>query len=128
MSQNESENSTNLTPRQVRALPYLVTSPTVAEAAREAEVARATLYRWMNDPVFRDEAASVAKLELKGLMYKAVAVFADAMEHPNPFVRLRAAQSTMYIGIKANDVADLEQRLDRIEDAMVLRKTRGDGR
>ena len=51
-----------------------------------ADVARATLYRWMNDPFFRHElerlrteAATVAKLELKGLMFKAVGVLADSM-------------------------------------------------
>ena len=127
MRQNETEKPTSLTTKQQQALPYLVTAPSVAQGAEEADIARATLYRWMHDPDFRDElerlrgeAAKVAKVELRGLMLKAVGVLADSMEDQNPFVRLRAARTTMYIGIKAVDIAELDQRLDRIEDSMEL--------
>ena len=142
MRQNETEKPTSLTTKQQRALPYLVTAPSVlvtapsvAQGAEEADIARATLYRWMHDPAFRDElerlrgeAAKVAKVELRGLMLKAVGVLADSMEDQNPFVRLRAARTTMYIGIKAIDVAELDQRLDRIEDSMELWRSDSKGR
>ena len=98
MRQIETLESTDLTTTQMHALPYLLTTPTVAQAAREANIARATLYRWMDDAAFRDElerlrreAANVAKVELRGLMLKAVGVLADSMEDQNPFVRLQAA-------------------------------------
>ena len=94
MRQIETLESTDLTTTQMDALPYLLTTPTVAQAAREANIARATLYRWMDDAAFRDElerlrreAANVAKVELRGLMLKAVGVLADSMEDQNPFVR-----------------------------------------
>ena len=61
-------------------------------------------------------------------MLKAVGVLADSMEDQNPFVRLRAARTTMYIGIKAIDVAELDQRLDRIEDSMELWRSDSKGR
>ena len=75
MRQNETEKPTSLTTKQQRALPYLVTAPSVAQGAEEADIARATLYRWMHDPAFRDElerlrgeAAKVAKVELRNYL------------------------------------------------------------
>jgi hypothetical protein len=131
MSHDETVPPTSLTPRQIRALTYLADSPTVSEAARQANVARATLYRWMEEPDFRQEverlrgeAADMAKAELKGLMLKAVSVLSDSMHDTSSLVRLRAAQSTMYIGMKAIDVAQLEQRIDRIEDALAYEKAK----
>ena len=125
--QNGTQKTTLLTTKQLCVLPYLVTAPTIAQAASEANIGRTTLYRWLEEPSFRDElerlrreAASVAKLELRGLMLNAVGVLADAMQDQNPYIRLRAARTTMYIGLKAIDLTELEQRLDRIEDSMEL--------
>ncbi len=131
MCQKETENSTSLTQRQLETPPYLVAAPSVSEASRQAKVARATLYRWMDDSLFRDEyerlrrqAGQVAKVELRGLMFKAVNVLAESMEDTNPFVRLRAAQATISSALKANDLEELEKRLDRITDALALDRER----
>lgn len=40
----------DLSPRQVAALPYLITTPTLTVGARLADVGRATPYRWTKDP------------------------------------------------------------------------------
>ena len=125
MRHNETENPTNLAPIQVKALQHLATSASISEAARLSEVSRATLYRWMEDDEFRTElerlrtyAFDLARAELKGLMFKAAAVLDDSMEHRNPFVRLRAAQATVYSGLKVGEIEKLKDRLDRIDDAL----------
>ena len=116
-----------LTDNQLVALPYLVASPTLAEGARLADIGRTTLYRWMNDPEFRAtlerlraEAADLAHTELRGLMLKGALVLAEAMEDPSPNVRVRAAQAALSMGLKAVDLKELRQRIDRLDDAFNL--------
>ena len=116
-----------LTESQLAALPYLVAAPTMAEGARLAEIGRSTLYRWMNDREFRttleqlrSEAADLAHTELKGLMLKSALVLADAMEHGNPHVRVRAAHAALTIGLRAIDLKELRRRIERLDDAFAL--------
>ena len=120
-----------LSPRQLAALPYLLASPTMAGAARMANIGRATLYRWMNDPDFkhslealRADAASLARTELNGLVLKSVLVVAQALEDPSPAVRLRAAQTALAMGFKANDLHDMARRLERVDEALHLWRSR----
>ena len=124
------ENGTStkaLSDRQLRAMPYLVASPTVSEGARLAQVGLRTLYRWMDDDDFRrelerqrSEAAELAYVELKGLMLKSVQVLGSAMEDPNPNVRLRAAQTALSVAMKATELRDIQKRLDLLDAALPL--------
>ena len=135
MKQNEtdfSDDADGLTERQLAALPYLVASPSLTEAATLADVSRATLYRWMNDDEFRQtlerlrsEAADLAHSELKGLMLKGALVLAEAMEDSSPSIRVRAAQAALSVGLKAIDLKHLQQRLDRLDDALTLWARKG---
>ena len=130
MEQNGTDSSdatASLTDSQLAALPYLVASPTMAEGARLADVGRTTLYRWMNDHKFRTalerlrgEAAELAHTELRVLMLKGALVLAEAMEDPNAHVRVRAAKAALSIGLKAVDLKDLRQRIERLDDAFNL--------
>ena len=130
MEQNEtdfSDDTVGLTENQLAALPYVVASPSLSEGAKLASIARATLYRWMNDHEFRTalerlraEAADLAHTELKGLMLKGTLVLADAMEHPSPHIRVRAASAALTIGLKALDLKELRQRIERLDDAFTL--------
>ena len=66
-----------LTHKQITALPYLLSSGTVAEGAKLAGISRTTFYRWMEDEAFRTqfetlraEVQSYAYAELRGLTLK----------------------------------------------------------
>ena len=128
MRQNETRKAANLTKKQLQALPYLVASPTMADAAKIAEVPRATLYRWMEDPEFREEyerlgeaANAVVRTEMNGLMLKAAAVFSQGMDESFNESRLRAAQAMMEARDKLNrDFHDkrLVDLMSRIADAL----------
>jgi hypothetical protein len=128
MRQNETRKAANLTKKQLQALPYLVASPTMADAAKIAEVSRATLYRWMEDPEFREEyerlgeaANAVVRTEMNGLMLKAAAVFSQGMDESFNESRLRAAQAMMEARDKLNrDFHDkrLVDLMSRIADAL----------
>ena len=121
------DDTAGLTESQLAALPYLVASPTMAEGARLADIGRTTLYRWMNDHDFRTAlerlragASDLAHTELRGLMLKGALVLAEAMEDPNPHVRVRAARAALSTGLKAVDLKELRQRIQRLDDAFAL--------
>ena len=116
-------------------MPYLVASPSQSEGARVANIGRTTLHRWMQDDRFREElerlraeAAGLAHTELNGLLLKGVLALAEALEDENPNIRLRAAQATLSIGLKALDLKELLRRLDRLDDAFALRRSSNPGR
>ena len=130
MEQNGTDSpdaTASLTDSQLAALPCLVASPTMAEGARLADVGRTALYRLMNDHKFRTalerlrgEAAELAHTELRGLMLKGALVLAEAMADPNAHVRVRAAKAALSIGLKAVDLKELRQRIERLDDAFNL--------
>jgi len=131
MEHNGANAATVLSERQLLTLPYLVGAPSLTEAAKLADVGRTTIYRWMEDYEFpqelerlRSEAAELAHCELKGLMFKAVQVLGEAMEDTNTNVRLRAAQITLSVALKANELKEIQQRLQLLDDALPLWSTR----
>ncbi len=131
MTQNGTNGASTLTDKQLQTLPHLVTAPTISEAARRADVGRTTLYRWIEDDEFRrelerqrSEALELAHVELKGLMFKATQVLGEAMDNDNPFLRLRAAQIALTVGLKAIEVKELQRRIELLEDALPLWATR----
>ena len=126
----ETEKSTSLTTRQLAALHYLVASPLPSEAARLANISRATLWRWMNDDDFRqeldslrDKAADLARAELKGLMLKGIVFLAGALEDADPGIRLRASRAALSLGLRASDLENIQRRIGLLDDAMALRKS-----
>ena len=94
-------------------------------------MSRSSLYRWIEDDEFRcelerqrNEALELAHVELKGLMCKATQVLGEAMDNDNPFLRLRAAQIALTVGLKAIEVKEMQHRIELLEDALPLWATR----
>ena len=54
LSGSELKGTTKLTARQEQAIQALLTGVNVKEAAQHVQIGRTTLYRWLNDPVFRN--------------------------------------------------------------------------
>ncbi len=57
MKQNETktQNALTLTARQLKAIPFVVSSPTYTEAIEKARVSRKTFYEWLKQPEFKAE-------------------------------------------------------------------------
>ena len=115
----------SLSHRQQSALPVIAATPTLAQAARSSGIAESTLYRWLEDPHFRDEltrlrqeAADLAKQELRGVMLRSVSVLSDALEHPDIAIRLRAARYGMTFAVQISEVEKLRADLDAVEDGL----------
>lgn len=113
--------------RQLAALPVVAMCPSVSQAARVAGVGRTTLRRWLDDPDFRSEvarlrqeAANLARQELKGLMLRGAAVIGEAMDDPNPAIRLRAAGFALSYGSSLSDTEELAADLADLRHALAL--------
>jgi len=44
-----------LTDRQLKAIPHLVSSPTYTQGCKKAKVNKGTFYKWLKDPEFKVE-------------------------------------------------------------------------
>ena len=124
MPQNATENKNSLTRRQQGVLPILAAAPSIAEAARQSNLDRGTLHRWLQDDHFRQElqrirqeAADLARSELNVLMFRSVAVLAECLDDPNPDLRLRAARTALSYAVKVHDIQQLHHQIQAIENA-----------
>ena len=75
-----------------------------------------TLYRWLTDPDFkaaylelRDVEAEIARVELRGLALKAATTLSKAMDNPDPYISLRAAQTSVNASVKVEDNEDAKR-------------------
>ena len=92
-----------LTLRQQTVLPVLALSPSVAQAARQSGVSERTLRRWLEEPAFREqlsrlhqESYELARRQLQALLPHFISVLAaEAIENPDPAIRIRAARYAM---------------------------------
>ena len=119
--------SSSLTVRQQAVLPVLALSPSVAQAARESGVSERTLRRWLDDPTFQDEisrlnrgAYEIARKQLQALVPHLISVIAaEAMENPDPTVRIRAARYALNYAAKFSDVDRLADDVDDLRAALL---------
>ena len=129
--------SDELTPRQERAVAALLTSRSLAAAARQAEVGESTLRRWLQKPVFltelheaRRESFSRALGTLGQVAESAVAVL-DAVMHDRtatPASRLRAAQTALRYS-RSVGTEGLEKHRATLEGArQTIEESGGEGR
>ena len=116
MSGNVRKKETPLSAKQLQALPHLVSGKTFANAATAADVSERTVYRWMNDPEFksayltmREVETEIASAELRGLKFKAAITLSRAMDHEDPDISLRAAQTAIKTSAKVEEAEDVKK-------------------
>ncbi len=126
-------NNDSLSPRQLVALPYVASEPTVSEGARAAGIARMTLTRWLRDPTFREELerirrniSELAYSNLEGLTLKSVIRLQQLLDDPDPNVRHRAIKTALSLSLTFRDQKEVQRRIDLLERAQTLmRQQRG---
>ena len=127
MAENDVENGFfRLTRRQQAALPIVALAPSITQAATDSGVSQRTLYRWFQEPLFREalssflqECANLARQQIQGQTLLAASVFAELMKDPDPALRLRAARYSTFYAARirqyeqlASDVRDIKEALD----------------
>jgi len=111
-----------LTSRQLRAIPYLLASPSIEEGCKRARVGKATLYGWMKHDAFKEElyrrrkeVVDLAFETVKANVTKAAETLVKHLDSEKETISIRAAESIIEFAQRAIEVEELEQRIRAIE-------------
>ena len=115
-----------LTRRQLHALPFLISSPTVEMAAKQAGVSPKQIFDWLSQPAFRQElenrkndAVNQAVDRLKATASKACDTLIGLLDHAeSESVRHRVAIDLLNMTLKYMEFKDIEQRIRKLEDTI----------
>ena len=125
MSQDVTNSEKELSERQVLAIPHLVSAKSVSETAELIGVNRRTVYRWMDDPAFREEydrqrdaVAGFARSGMRALMLKALSVQAERFDSDDPRERTRAAKEIMDYDAKTAPKHESQKLLNRLHSVI----------
>ncbi len=117
-----------LSARQRRAIVTLLESRTIGEAALKAGVGERSVRRWLENPQFR-EALKAAQREvfegvmmrLQGLASEAAETLRTLLQAESEPVRLGAVRTVLEHAAEAGAIAELEERLRRVEGRGIVR-------
>ena len=125
MSQDVTNSEKELSEKQVLAIPHLVSAKSFGETAELVGVNRRTIYRWMDDPTFREEydrqrdaVASFARASMRSLMLKALSVQAERLDSDDPRERARAAKAIMDYDAKTAPKHESQKLLNRLHSVI----------
>jgi hypothetical protein len=117
-----------LTIRQEKAIIEIIATGTIEGAAAKVGTSRGTIYNWLKEEPFKlrleaerkiifDEAVGLVKVATK----QAAATLINLLDHRDPSVRRLSAKDILTFAIKAVELTDIEERLDRIEKTLLGR-------
>ena len=119
-----SKSHKELSQKQVRAISALITAPTIADAAWQADVSTRTIDRWLTQRSFqaelrlpRSRVFCHAFGHLQQVASRAVAAL-DRVMHDNnasPASRVSAARAALRFACPGIEIADFEERLAALE-------------
>ena len=108
--------------KQELAIGHLLTSDTLRAAAEATGVHESTLRSWLKLPRFaaeyrerRRQIVELAVTQLQGITADAAAALRRNLTCGTPAVEVRAAAAALALAIKADEVADLAQRVEELE-------------
>ena len=130
MAENDMENRFfRLTRRQQAVLPIVALAPSITQAASDSGVSQRTLYRWLNDPDFRQaltrfhqESANLARQQIQSQTLLAASVFSDLMRNADPALRLRAARYSTSFAARIRESEQIASDVRDIKEALELKK------
>lgn len=110
--------SNEITDKQRRVLPFLVTCKSIEEAARQADISPKQIYEYLKDPLFKAElelqrksVVQEAIARLKANTIKAADTLADLLDSESDQIRRGAANDILTHTIKFMDSQEFEDRL-----------------
>jgi Mg2+ and Co2+ transporter CorA len=114
-----------LSSRQRRAIPFIVTSPTIIEGVSKAGLNPKTFYQWLKQPEFkaeldrqRDEIAEAAFDNLTQSLTKAVENLVKLLDHTDDRLKRLACKDVIEYIREHKTVDDLSKRIDAIEQKL----------
>ena len=113
-------NNTEL--RQDRAILALLAERSIEAAAKSAEVADVTIWRWMQQPEFKSRLRDARRAVVEGAIGRLQAAATQAVETlqrnltcGTPSVEVKAAATILDQAIKAIELFDVIERVEQLE-------------
>ena len=111
--------------KQEKALAALLTESSITTAAKAANVSDVTLWRWLKDADFaneyrrlRREAVEQGLSQIQQATGEAVAALRRNLKCGNPTAENTAAKTILEQAVKAVEILDLQERVERIENEL----------
>jgi hypothetical protein len=120
----------NLSGKQLKAIPLILSATTLEEGCKLAKISKQTFYNWLQNPDFKNELArqrgevvQEGLQNLKTSIKKAVEVLITCLDSNDAGVRRRAANDLLSHTLRLREVEEIEDRLEKIEEVIIRRKT-----
>jgi hypothetical protein len=117
--------SERLESKQAMAVGLLVSGMTKTDVARQLDVDRSTVHRWLNDPFFVAELEARRSELIDSMLDRQLlgsrigtAKLMELVDSPNELVSLRAATALVTSGQRAYESIDVKKRIEHLEDNM----------
>jgi hypothetical protein len=108
--------------KKEQAIAALLSSPTIASAAKAVGVSERTIRNWLKDPEFaaayrraRQQVVEVTIGRIQQLTAPAAHTMEELLEEGSPAERLRVASMVMTYALKGLETADTQARLEEME-------------
>ena len=126
---SKTQSKSKLTPRQLKAIPHIVSSPTYTQGCKKAKINKTTLYKWLKEPKFkaeldrqRDEIAAEAFGVLSQGLTRAVETLVGLLDNKDDRLKRLAAKDVIDFIIRHKENEDLDERLKEVEKLLVQKK------
>ena len=116
------EEKIKLSRRQLKAIPFLIGSPTYTQGCEKAKINKTTLYKWLKNPEFRteldrqrSEIVEAAFGMIAQNIEKAVSTLVGLLDTGDDRVKRLTANDIIGHFLKQKELEDLEERIQQIE-------------
>ena len=113
---------TGLSKRQLKALPFFVTSCSDVDACRKANISKQTYYEWLKKPLFKRELKRLRDLviedaveQLKAYTSKAVSTLVKLLDVDNSALQRNVANDILNYVARYKEIQELEERIEAME-------------
>jgi hypothetical protein len=113
---------TGLSKRQLKALPFFVTSCSDIDACRQANISKQTYYEWLKNPHFKKELKNLRDLviedaveQLKAYTSKAVSTLVQLLDVDNNALQRNVANDILNYVARYKEIQELEERIEAME-------------
>ena len=124
----QNNEKSQLTERQLKIIPIIVTSPTYTDGCKKARLNRTTFYQWIKQPEFkaelerqRDEITSEAFGVLTQSITKAIETLTSLLDYKDDRLKRLTANDIIGHFLKHKEIKELEERIQQIEQYLEKR-------
>jgi len=111
-----------LSNKQRMAIPILLANTNIEKGCKEANISKATYYKWLNEKAFKKEFKKQQGIIIESSILRLQNSFALAVEglvsllkSKNENIRLKASEKIIDFNLNIAEMAELQERVNKLE-------------